>query len=78
MNKDLTIDNILEISQASYNKIESETYPTKHKSPTRTLNEALEKFGFKNLYEFTHFLKDNYNNNIYPDNIFTQAKNVCI
>lgn len=52
---------ILAIANASYNKIESEIYVTKHKSPTNTLNNLLDMFGFDSLYQFTSFIKGKYN-----------------
>ena len=66
----MTNEDILLVATAGHNKIESEIFKLKHKSPTRTMNEALERFGFKSLYHFTCYLKDRYDNNIDPDDIF--------
>lgn len=71
----LTDNDILEIANACYNKIESEIYTTKHKSPTSTLNRILCEFGFEShgvpsLYQFTNFLKGKYNIDINIEEIF--------
>ncbi len=63
---------ILAITIAGHNKIESEIYVAKHKSPTSTLNNLLDMFGFDSLYQFTNFLKGKYNIDIQVEDIFTQ------
>lgn len=63
---------ILSIANACHDKIENEIYPTKHKSPSRTLNHLLDMFGFESLYQFTHFLKGKYNLDIDIEDIFIQ------
>jgi hypothetical protein len=62
--------NLLELTQACFNKVESEIFTTKHNSPTKTMLNLLETNGFKSLYDFTLFLINKYNTDINPDEIF--------
>lgn len=68
----LSDNDILIISNACYNKIESEIYPTKHKEPVNILIKTLDMFGFNSLYQFTQFLIIKYDIDIRLDDMFIE------
>lgn len=63
---------ILELTQACFNKVESEVHPNKYlnSDPNRTMRNLLVLKGFKSLYDFTLFLVDEYGLDLKLDEIF--------
>ena len=64
--------NILELTQACFNKVESEIYPDKYlnSTPTKDMNKILAIKQFESLYGFTLFLIQEYQSDLKLNEIF--------
>ena len=64
--------NILELTQACFNKVESEVYPNKYlnSTPTKDMAKILAINQFESLYGFTLFLVVEYQSDLILNEIF--------
>lgn len=68
--------NILQLTQACFNKVESEVYPNKYlnSTPTKDMAKILASNQFESLYDFTHFLIQEYKSHLILNDIFIFKK----
>ena len=64
--------NILELTQACFNKVESEVYPNKYlnSTPVKDMVKILAINQFESLYDFTLFLIQEYKSDLILNEIF--------
>lgn len=72
--------NILELTQACFNKVESEIYPNKYlnSTPTKDMTKILAFNQFESLYDFTHFLIQEYQSDLKLNEIFILQSNYVV